>query len=222
MVSAAFAAAAAVALIAILALVLTARRATTRVAAERSRIEQLEVELAEAGRARVVAVQQADRAGQRATDAEGRLMAAGTLWDLERLRLEREWAEVTGMPAPWPEPWDGGIRAALAVELEIIREVMGVPSRIGSTNAASSEDPVAAMIGFRLTAEVMRSLARVGDEMAVSWGGDGVVTIDLATHGNAPQPSLARPAASAAALGGELTVLPIDGGWRAQLRLPGP
>jgi hypothetical protein len=220
-VSAAFAAAVAVALIAILALVLTARRAAAQIAAAHSRVEQLDAQLAETDRARALAAERADGAHRCAADAENRLVAAGTLWDLERIRLEREWAEVAGMPAPLPEPWDGTIRAALAVELEIIREVMGVPGRVESPAAANSDDPIAAVTGFRLTAEVVRSLARVGDEVTVSFGGDGVVTIDLATHGAGPGPDLARPMAAAGALGGELTLLPTDGGFRARLRLPG-
>jgi hypothetical protein len=221
-VSAAFAAAVAVALIAILALALTARRAAARLAAEQSRSVQLGVQLAETDRARALAVERADGADQGAADAAHRLVAAGILWDLERLRLEREWAEVAGMPAPLPEPWDGSIRAALAVELEIIREVMGVPGRLQSPSVATTVDPIAAVTGFRLTAEVVRSLARVGDEIAVSFAGGGVVTIDLATHGVGPGPDLARPMAAAAALGGELTLLPTERGFRARLRLPGP
>jgi hypothetical protein len=221
-VTGAFVAAVAVALLAILALVLTTRRATARVAAEHSRVEQLDIQLAETDRARALAAERADGAAQCAANAENRLVAAGTLWDLERLRLEREWAEVAGMPAPLPEPWDGTIGAALAVELEIIREVMGVPGRIESPSAAKLDDPITAVTGFRLTAEVVRSLARVGDEIAVSFGVDGLVTIDVATHGTGPGPNLARPMAAAFALGGELTLLPTDGGLQARLRLPGP
>jgi len=240
-VTAAFAAATAVALIAILALVLTARRASARVAVQRSRVAQLDGQLAEARPALASAVEQADQAsealasavewaaeaGQRAAEAEIRLKAAGALWELERLRLEREWAEVTGTAAPLPEPWDGSIRAALAVELELIREVMGVPGRIEPTaeasaaTQASAEDPLTSLIGFRLTAEVLRRLARVGDDIAVSLGADGVITIDVATHGGGPGPDLAGPTGAGAALGGELAVLPTDGGLQARLRLPG-
>src|SRR5262245_58863232 len=138
--TAAFAVAAAVAVVAIVLLVLTARRAAAGVAAERSRADQLDRELRSAREARSeaesrlhqdevalgAAVRRANVSERRATDAEDRLAAADTLWELERVRLEREWREFTGIPTPLPESWDGSIRAALAVELELIREVIGI------------------------------------------------------------------------------------------------
>src|SRR5262245_57358643 len=131
--TAAFAVAAAVAVVAIVLLVLTARRGAAAVAAERWRADRLEAEMRSAREARSdvedrlhqddlaldAAVERADVSEQRAAAAEGRLAAADTLWELERVRLEREWREVTGIPVPLPQPWDGSIRAALAVELEI-------------------------------------------------------------------------------------------------------
>lgn len=226
-VSAAVAAAVAVALIAVVALVATTRRAAGRVGAERAGAERLEAQLREAhealGQAEQalgLAVEWAEEAQQGADAAEGRLAATGTLWDLERTRLEREWTEVTGTPAPLPQPWDGGIRAAVAVELEIIREVMGVPSSLESPGPWGELDPVDAMTAFRLIAEVLRRLARVGDELAVSFGAGGVVSMTLATQGGAPIPDLTRPTALAAAFGAELTLLPAPEGFQAQLRLP--
>jgi hypothetical protein len=205
----------------------TARRATGRVAAERAGAERLDAQLREAHEAlgqaedaRGLAVEQAEEAQRGADAAEGKLAATRALWDLERTRLEREWAEVTGTPAPLPEPWDGGVRAAVAVELEIIREVMGVPSSLEVAGAWVELDPLDAMAAFRLIAEVLRSLARVGDELAVSFGAGGLVSITLATHDGAPRPDLTRPTAIAASFGAELRLVPTPDGFQARLRWP--
>jgi hypothetical protein len=237
--TAAFAVAAAVAVAAILAWWLTARKAAAQVTHERSRADQLAAELGAAQEARVAAeqrlqrdeqalgaaVQRADVSEQRATDAEGRLVAADALWELEHLRLQREWQEVTGTPAPLPEPWDGSVRAAIAVELEIIREVIGIPTRLepdGPARPASLLDPVTALGTVRLTGEILRSLARVGEEMVVAVEADGSVTMAVAIEGTGPGPDLSRLAGTAAALGGELAVRPLAGGLEARLRPPAP
>jgi hypothetical protein len=250
--SAAFAVAAAVALVAIVLLVLTARRtaaAAAAVAAERSRADQLEAELKSAREARSevedrlhrddlaldAAVERADVSELRAAAAEGRLAAADTLWELERLRLEREWREVTGVPVPLPQPWDGSIRAAIAVELEIIREVIGIPTRLEPGDAdgareapapgvaapvrdAVGQDPVAALGVARLSAEVLRSLARVGEELVVVVEPGGSVTMAVATEGTGPEPNLGRLPEAATYLGGNLALRPIAGGFEARFR----
>jgi hypothetical protein len=229
--SAALAVVAAVALVAIVTLLLVGRRLRARLAAERSRADGLEDQLRSSLEARSDAERRAEqaqlalaaageRADRRAADVEGRFAAIGALWELERVRLEREWAEVTGSTAPLPEPWDGGSRAALAAELEIIREVIGVPSRLEPAVAARPEDPFTALGTFRLAAEVLRALARVGEEMEVAFQADGAVTMAIATDGVAGDPHLERLTAAAAAMGGELAVLPTAEGFRARVHLP--
>jgi hypothetical protein len=232
--SAALAVVAALALVAGLTLLLVGRKARARLAEERLRAEGVEDQLRSSVEARsdaehraeqaqlalAAAGERADRSDRRAADVAGRLAVVGALWELERVRLEREWAEVTGSTAPMPEPWDGGSRAALAVELEIIREVIGVPSRLEPAGAAHPEDPLAAMGTFRLAAEALRALARVGEEIGVSFEADGDVTMTIATDGGVAQPHLERVTASAAAMGGELEVLPTAEGFRARLHLP--
>jgi hypothetical protein len=187
-----------------------------------------------------VSERRADVSERRATDAEGRLAAADTLWELERVRLEREWREVTGIPAPLPEPWDGSIRAALAVELEIIREVIGVPTVLESpapgpdagadpaangtprpADPAGSTDPVVALGVARLTGEMLRALARVGEEVAVSVEPDDTVTVRVAIEAGGPAPDLGTLAAAAAALGCDLDVRPVAGGLEARLHPTG-
>jgi hypothetical protein len=232
--SVALAVVAAVALVAILTFLVAGRKGRGRLAAERSRTEGLEDQLRAAREARsdaehraeqaelalTAAGERADRSDRRAADIEGRVAAIAALWELERVRLEREWAEVTGSTAALPEPWDGGSRAALAVELEIIREVIGVPSRMEPAGEARPEDPFTAMGTFRLAAEVLRALARVGEEMEVAFEGDGAVTMTILTDGVAAEPHLERLTAAAAAMGGELGVLRTAGGLQARLQLP--
>jgi hypothetical protein len=181
------------------------------------------------------AVERADVSERRAAAAEDRLVGADTLWELERLRLEREWREVTGIPVPLPQPWDGSIRAAIAVELEIIREVIGIPTRLepddahdaseapiagvaAAGRAAAGGDPVATLGVARLSAEVLRSLARVGEELVVVVDPEGSVTMAVATEGAGPEPDLGRLPEAATSLGGDLALRPIAGGFEARFR----
>ena len=313
--TAAFAVAAAVAVLAIVWAVVTARKSAAQLATERSHADQLEGELRTARQAgveaesrlnraeeaRVAAEQRRDVPERSAPEVAGRLAAADTLWDLERVRLEREWREVTGIPTPLPEPWDGSLRAAVAVELELIREVIGIPTRLepgggspegqggggsptgGSPIAASptagspttgspttgspttgspttgsppggaptagaptagglpagassavgpadrydpsaprDRDSLVNLGSARLTAEILRALARVGEEMTVSVEHGGSVSMNVATEGPTPEPDLRHLAGNATALGGDLVVRAVPGGIEARLRLPGP
>jgi hypothetical protein len=145
--------------------------------------------------------------------------AGEALWELERLRLEREWAEVSGTAAPLPEPWDGTIRAAVAVELEIIREVVGIPTQL-EPDGAPPLDPVTALGAARLIAELLRSLARIGEEIEVAFTAEREVTASIATDGDGTAPDLGRLTAAATGLGASLAVVPTAGGLQARLRLP--
>jgi hypothetical protein len=232
--SAALAVVAAVALVAIVAVVLTIRKGRAQVAAERARADGLADQLRsslEAGAdaehraeqaqlALGAAVERADQLERRAAEGPDRLDAVRTLWELERIRLEREWAEVTGSTTPLPEPWDGRIRAALAVELELIREVIGVPSRLEPAITTGPDDPLTTMATFRLAAEGLRALARVGEEIVVSFEADGAIIMTIATEGAGAEPHLGRVSDAATDMGGELAVLPTGDGLRARLCLP--
>jgi len=181
--------------------------------------------------ARQEAVQRAERAeraeragpGERSpTGPQGDDGVDAALLDLERLRVEREWGEVTGTAEPLPQPWDGSMQAAVAAELEIVREVIGVPTRVEAAGAPGLPTPRASGGAARLTAELLRSLARVGEELAVSFAPDGAVIIRVATVRADPEPDLAPFATVAAALGGDLSVHPVTDGFEARLHLPGP
>jgi hypothetical protein len=172
--------------------------------------------------ARLEAVQRAERAERSFTGRQDDVGVDAALLDLERLRVEREWGEVTGTAEPLPQPWDGSMQAAVAAELEIVREVIGVPTRVEAAGAPGLPAPRASGGAARLTAELLRSLARVGEELAVSFAADGAVIIRVATVRADPQPDLAAFGTVAAALGGDLSVHPITDGFEARLHLPGP
>jgi hypothetical protein len=101
-----------------------------------------------------------------------------------------------------------------------MREVIGVPSQLEPAGATGPEHPLAAMGTFRLAAEVLRALARVGEEIVVSFDPDGAVMMTIATEGVAAEPHLERLTAAAAAMGGELGVIPTADGLRARISLP--
>ena len=82
---------------------------------------------------------------------------------LERVRLDREWLEVAGPGVELPTLWDGSLAAGLAIELAVIREVIGTPSEMSVIVSRPCRDPVA----LRVACELLRALARSGDEMYV-------------------------------------------------------
>jgi hypothetical protein len=150
------------------------------------------------------------------------LASAGTLWELERLRLEREWADLAGATAPLPETWDGTIRPAIAIELELIREVIGVPTRLEPGDPPALLDPLDALNTTRITAEVLRRLARVGEEITVTFAPDGAIVMSVVTDGPRAEPDLAQLTAVAVQLHGELAVQPTEGGLEARVAFGGP
>ena len=105
--------------------------------------EELSNDLAEVRRRANQADHKVEEAEKRSAAADTRASAAeaelaslrsagspAVLAEVERVRLEREWSEVAGPGAAFPVVWDGSVSAALAIELEIIREVTGTPSRL--------------------------------------------------------------------------------------------
>ncbi len=147
-------------------------------------------------------------------------VAAEPLWELERLRLEREWADIVGPSTPLPVPWDGSVHSLVAVELEIIREVIGTPSEIVPPAAPRPAQPAVAVATARLAAEVLRRLARVGEEISVSFTTDSQFVMAIETEGPGSEPDLAQLPAAAARLGGRLTLRPTQTGFEAELLLP--
>ncbi len=152
------------------------------------------------------------------TDAGGLVMAA-PLWDLERLRLEREWGELVGPSIPLPRAWDGSLWTFIAVQLEIIREQIGTPSRLEPSSATWAREPATAVPAARLATELLRRLAMEGEEITVTLGEDVEITVAIATDGPPASPDLAALSATAAALGGDLALHAGPSELTARLRL---
>ncbi len=149
-------------------------------------------------------------------------VAAEPLWELERLRLEREWADIVGASTPLPVPWDGSVHSVVAVELDIIREVIGTPSRIEPATTSAAAEPAAAVATARLATEILRRLAKAGEEIAVSFETDTDVTMAVAVVGDEVKPDLSDLTTTAAELGGRLTFVETETGFEAQLQVPSP
>src|SRR5207253_1653621 len=136
-----------------------------------SRTERLETELSRAAEQRLAAEERAD--------------VADALWELERLRLEREWYAIGGPSMPMPFGWDGtdgtDLSAAVAVELEVIREVVGTPGHLDPPENPVTADPATSIIVTRLAGELLRTLARGGLELSVSIEDDDELAVAVAT-----------------------------------------
>jgi hypothetical protein len=173
-----------------------------------------------------------EEAERRAADARRLSGSGGTavadvadaLWELERLRLEREWNAIGGLAMPMPIGWDGAdgtdLSAAVAVELEVIREVVGTPGRIATPTQPVTADPATAIIVTRLAGELLRTLARGGLELSVSIEADDELAVAVTTPAAEAADDLSRLAIAASRAGGRLDVGPVDEGVRVEVRLP--
>lgn len=133
----------------------------------------------------------------------------------ERIRLEREWRELAGPDAPLPAEWTGAMGPAVAVELELIREVVGTPSTLEMV------DDSVADAGFRIAmcAEFLRAVARDADEMTVSVHDAVVVAASAGAPGSAAgSPKLEGIARHVADGGAQVIVDQASGGFKATLR----
>ena len=197
------------------------RAAEARLRADR--LEQLAdkaAQQAEEAQRRAAEAAAAGGGGEEAGGGEEGPAAGGTFWELERIRLEREWRDVAGASVPLPVPWDGGVAAAVAVELEIIREVIGTPSRLEPAPGPVRLQPAAAATATRLAAELLRRLARGGEEMVVSLAEDDGLIVTVSTGGPVGAEDVAPVAAAATAAGGDLELSGEGGSLRARLRMP--
>lgn len=132
----------------------------------------------------------------------------------ERLRLQREWAELAGPGVALPVEWDGSLACAVGSELEIIREIAGTPGTMevdGDGGAPS---------GFRLAlgAEFLRAAALDADEMHVKVGDRLVVQASSGTSGiPVATPHLDAIARLVNEAGGDVTVEVSESGFTATL-----
>jgi hypothetical protein len=214
-------------------------QAERRAEESEARVEQARRDAEEAERRAVDADKRAARAGRRAkqkADASGDKVEAsrsgGTavadvadaLWELERLRLEREWYAIGGLAMPMPAGWNGAdgtdLAAAVAVELEVIREVVGTPGHLDPPMQPVTADPATAIIVTRLAGELLRTLARGGLELSVSIEDDDELAVAVATGAAETAEDLSRLATAASRAGGSLDVQPVQDGVRVEVRLP--
>ncbi len=104
--------------------------------------------------------------------------ASGVMLQLEHVRLGREWLEVAGPGVELPVPWDGSLASGVAIELAVIREVIGTPSDMSVTANVPLRDPVA----LRVACELLRALARSGDEMSVVLSDEALTVVQYQDH----------------------------------------
>ncbi|HEX6395107.1 MAG TPA: hypothetical protein VFZ97_16860 [Acidimicrobiales bacterium] len=174
------------------------------------------------------AEERAGRAETRAVSAEAAMEALiasrspTVLAEVERVRLEREWREVSGLDAPLPVRWDGSLEAALAIELEIIREVTGTPSRLENAGSGRSnagvDDPKVWIMGS-LGCELLRIVSRHADEMVVRLDpGPGMApALAVESLGARSLPDLTSVEIAAKALGITVTVEQLGDGFVARM-----
>lgn len=196
--------------------------------ATRRRAEVAERRAEEAERRAHGAERRADSAEKRAEEMDKRAAAAsegegadgpgGSIWDLERLRVEREWADVVGPGEDLPVAWDGTLGAAVATELAIIREVIGTPSELDTGPPVIISDPLQGALIVRLCAELLRTLGRSGDHMTVRVTRQNVIVDQPA---DTQPPDTGRLSRAARRAGAELNVTSDAEKLRVQLRLPG-
>ena len=173
-------------------------------------------QLADVGAAkRTVEIQLAETQGA-LQDLERRLRAAQVGAEAaERLRLQREWAELAGPGAALPVTWDASLASTVGSELEIIREVVGTPSTMEVDGDAPKP------CGFRLAlgAEFLRAAALDADEMRVRVGDRVVVEGSAGTSGRpATTPHLDSITRLVQEAGAELLVEVSESGFTASLK----
>lgn len=145
------------------------------------------------------------RRAEEAERAGARSGAALAVWELEQLRVGREWLDVAGPGADPPIPWDGTVAPVVATELSVIREVMGTPSELTIGDPAVPSSPDQAAVAARVIVEMLRVLARSGAEMDVRLEA-GTLTVAQEVYPGERAPDLDRLAEVAASAGLGLAV----------------
>jgi hypothetical protein len=143
---------------------------------------------------------------------------ARTVWELERIRVEREWLDVVGPGIELPVPWDGSMAAVVATELAVIREVMGTPSELALAPGRAPTDPARAAVTARVSVELLRRLARSGEEMLVEVLADRVI-VEQAQAPGEDAVDLSGLIAVASSAGMSLSAEPGEGMLKAVLEL---
>jgi hypothetical protein len=191
--------------------------------AAEQRAEEADRRAAEAERRAEEAERRAEEAERRAEEAEPGTARSGghegpAIWDLERLRIEREWLDVVGPGVPLPQPWDGTVNTVVATELSVIRETIGTPSELDLHPPSAPLSPARAAVAARVSVELLRTLARSGEEMDVTISPDELQVVQSIAPGETA-PDLSALAAVAATADLELSLEVREGRSTARLRL---
>lgn len=213
---------------------------TTRLAEAVELLEQLESQKRAAEVRATAADGRTKAAEQKATDAERRVGDAekrvadalrradeatrakadpgplAQVLELERLRVLREWTDVVGPGVDLPVAWDGGIAAVVATELAVIRETMGTPSELALAGGTARWEPALAAVGARVGVELLRRLARSGEEMTVELDRAALAVTQPLSPDEQP-PDLADLMDVSKRAGLALDVEPASGRWRVVL-----
>lgn len=198
-------------------------RARAEAATVRSFADDAERRLAEAERraesfqAEILRAEAA--AADRRVEASAAPGAGAVLWQLERLRCEREWSEVVGPGVPLPVEWDETLGAVLATEMAIVREVIGTPGRVEASRSLALSDLPFAAATVRLGVELVRAMARAGEEMVVTVSPDAVAVQQRVLGPSDPQ-SLDRLRQLARSAGSDIVVEGGEHDLMARLDLP--
>lgn len=197
------------------------RSAEVRATAAEGRQRAAEQKAADAERRAGEAERRVGEAMRRAQEAEqagAGSEAARAVWDLERLRVEREWLDVVGPGVALPAPWDGSLAPVVATELSVIRETIGTPSELTLEEPARLSSPAHAAAVARISVEMLRLLARSGEEMDVRLDGRSL-TVGQPVFPGEPPPDLGALSEVASAAGLELTIRVSEGRSTARLAL---
>ena len=145
------------------------------------------------------------------------------LWALEQLRQAR--AADTPLLAAAPGPGvdvAAELRAALALELELLREEVGTHAELGEVALGSPIDAREALTTLRVVQELTAALAKRADGLRVTVGRDGrdaVITIEADGYGDASA-AHAGLEHGLAALEATLALAPGPDGLVAVVRIP--
>lgn len=196
-----------------------ATAAEGRVRAAEQRAGDAERRAGDAEKRVAEAMRRAGEAERRAEETEragGGSAAPQAVWELERLRIEREWLDVVGPGIELPQGWDGTIAAVVATELAVIRETIGTPSQLTLRSPAVPASPALAAVTARMSVEMLRTLARSGEEMDVVLSGESLTVAQPVSPGERP-PDLSD--LSAVATTGGLALDTTEAGNRTEARL---
>jgi hypothetical protein len=128
------------------------------------------------------AMRRADEAARAAAESD----ETRAVWEMERLRVQREWLDVVGPGVDLPVPWDGSIAAVVATELSVIRETIGTPSELSVQEQVGHLPPGVAGVVARAAVEMLRTLARSGEEMTVEMAAGSLTVAQPVAPGEKP------------------------------------